>query len=230
MGWKMIYLARRNPALAPEQFPQAWREHSSLGAGCTNVRDKIVSVAQCSRVLDAPPLPGTSADYDGVNLLALRDLRAATDIWNDAETLAVMRPDEPRVFSTYVRNFTLVCEERPLRDVPRSTTGLFGFLRRREGVDKTAWQQRMAGAEAQSCIRVGAFADAGRVVHDAVDLPPPQGYEYDAILEWWFESPDAARAAFRGRDVRQALAAGVGAFADLERSVFMFTRVTHSRP
>ena len=33
MGWKMIYLARRNPALAPEQFPQAWREHSALGAG-----------------------------------------------------------------------------------------------------------------------------------------------------------------------------------------------------
>lgn len=32
MGWKMIYLARRNPALAPEQFPQAWREHSALVA------------------------------------------------------------------------------------------------------------------------------------------------------------------------------------------------------
>ena len=24
MGCKMIYLARRNPALAPGQFPQAW--------------------------------------------------------------------------------------------------------------------------------------------------------------------------------------------------------------
>ena len=47
MGWKMIYLAQRNPALAPEQFPQAWREHSALGAGCTNVRGKVLSVAAC---------------------------------------------------------------------------------------------------------------------------------------------------------------------------------------
>ncbi len=103
MGWKMIYLARRNPSLAPEQFPQAWREHSALGAGCTNVRDKVLSVTQCSRVLEGAPLPGAATDYDGVNLLVLRDLQAATDIWNDAETLAIMRPDEPRVFSTYDR-------------------------------------------------------------------------------------------------------------------------------
>ena len=46
MGWKMIYLARRNPALTAEQFPQAWREHSALGAGCTNVREKVLSVAE----------------------------------------------------------------------------------------------------------------------------------------------------------------------------------------
>ena len=72
MAWKMIYLARRNPALAPEDFPQAWREHSALGAGCTNVRDKVKSVRQCSRDLEnTPRLPGATADYDGVNLLVL---------------------------------------------------------------------------------------------------------------------------------------------------------------
>ncbi|MBP6105040.1 MAG: EthD domain-containing protein [Steroidobacteraceae bacterium] len=120
MGWKMIYLARRNPALAPEQFPHAWREHSALGAGCASVRDRILSVAQCSRILEGATPPGTAADFDGVNLLSLRDLQAASDIWNDPETLAVMRPDEPRVFSTYVREFTLVCEERVLRDLTRS--------------------------------------------------------------------------------------------------------------
>jgi hypothetical protein len=141
-----------------------------------------------------------------------------------------MRPDEPRVFSTYVRNFTLVCGERPLRDVPRSATGLFGFLRRHEGVDAAAWRKRMADPATESSILGGAFAAAGRVVHDAVHVPPPQGYEYDSILEWWFESPDAARAALGGRDVRHALRGVMGAFTDLERSVFMFTRVTHSRP
>ena len=46
MGWKMIYLARRNPALAPEQFPQAWREHSALGAGCTELASEDLQHGQ----------------------------------------------------------------------------------------------------------------------------------------------------------------------------------------
>ena len=114
--WKMIYLARRNPALAAEDFPQAWREHSALGRQCVNVADRVKSVAQCSRVLEHPDLPpGASADYDGVNLLALRDRQSADDIWSDAETLRIMRPDEPRVFADYVRNFSLLCRQQVLR-------------------------------------------------------------------------------------------------------------------
>ena len=46
MNWKMIYLARRNPRLKPEEFPQAWREHSALGARCTNVVAKVLSVVK----------------------------------------------------------------------------------------------------------------------------------------------------------------------------------------
>ena len=75
---KMIYLARRNPVLAPEDFAQAWREHSALGAGCSNVRDKVLSVSQCSRVLTLPGLVGAADDYDGVNLLLMRDLQQCT--------------------------------------------------------------------------------------------------------------------------------------------------------
>lgn len=229
MSWKMIYLARRNPALAAAEFPQAWREHSALGARCTNVRDKVLSVAQCSRILEPPPLPGAADDYDGVNLMTLRDLQAATDIWNDPETLAIMRPDEPRVFAAYVRDFTLVCEESALRDAPRSTTCLVGFLRRRAGMTPEAWGRRMAG-EAAVTLTGGAFAVACRIVHNRVCLPPPPGYEYDSIVEWWFDSPAAARAACGGADLRALLTGPVARAADLQRSVFMFTRVTHSRP
>lgn len=229
MGWKMIYLARRNPALAPEQFPQAWREHSALGAGCTNVRDKVLSVMQCSRVLEGPPLPGASSDYDGVNLLALRDLQAATDIWNDAETLAIMRPDEPRVFSTYVREFSLVCRERVLREAPRSRCCITGFLRRHAGQTREGFQQAWAAAAAAEG-RTPALADCVRVVHNDVHLEPPPGYDYDGIAEWWFESAEQARSAFGGSDIRSALGPALAAVAALDRSVFMFTQVTHSRP
>jgi hypothetical protein len=229
MGWKMIYLARRNPALAPEQFPQAWREHSALGAGCTNVRDKVLSVTQCSRVLEGPPLPGASSDYDGVNLLALRDLQAATDIWNDAETLAIMRPDEPRVFSTYVREFTLVCQERVLRDAPRGRCCVVGFLRRRPGLTRAGFQQAWAVGEASE-LKTAGFTEAGRVVHNDVHADPPPGYDYDGIAEWWFESADTARRALDAGDLRSALRPALDGITALDQSVFMFTRVTHSRP
>ncbi|MEG2048762.1 MAG: hypothetical protein RR100_18070, partial [Comamonas sp.] len=65
--WKMIYLARRNPALAAADFPQAWREHSALGRQCKNVGQRVKAVAQCSRQLQADA-PALSTDYDGVNL------------------------------------------------------------------------------------------------------------------------------------------------------------------
>jgi hypothetical protein len=229
MGWKMIYLARRNPALAPEQFAQAWREHSALGAGCTNVRDKVLSVTQCSRVLEAPPLLGAAADYDGVNLLSLRDLQAATDIWNDRETLAIMRPDEPRVFSTYVREFTLVCRERVLRDAPRGNACVVAFLRRRDGLTRDEFLRAWA-AEAASASNTDAFGAAIRLVHNDVHGDPPPGYDFDGIAEWWFATPEAARTAFGGADLRTKLPSALAAIADLEHSVFMFTRVTHSRP
>ena len=219
---KMIYLARRNPALREDQFSQAWREHSALGAGCTNVRDKVLSVMRCSRVLQGPPLPGSAIDYDGVNLLALRDVQAAADIWNDPETLAIMRPDEPRVFSTYVRHFSLVCGERVLRDQARGACCVLGFLKARAGVPASS----LAAASLDNADLPGA----GRVVWNAVLQPPPDGYDFDVITEWWYPSADAARAALDAQDVRNQLGAGLQSCLDAARSVFMFTQVTHSRP
>ena len=75
MGWKMIYLARRNPSLAPEDFAQAWREHSALGRQCKNVGQRVKAVAQCARQLRADA-QALSADYDGVNLMVLAERRS----------------------------------------------------------------------------------------------------------------------------------------------------------
>lgn len=222
MSWKMIYLARRNPALAPEAFPQAWREHSALGAQCTNVRDKVVQVMQCSRVLDGPALAGASTDYDGVNLLEIRSRQAADDIWSDAETLAVMKPDEPRVFSTYVRHFTLVCEGHALDDRPRGRCVVVGFLRRSAAATAADWlAARDAGA---------ALPGVGRCVWNEVVAEPPPGYAYDAIVEWWYDTPEAARAALGGAGLPSSLPPAVSKPVELPSSVFMFTQVTHHRP
>lgn len=254
--WKMIYLARRNPALAAEDFAQAWREHSALGRQCRNVQDKVLGVQQCTRLrsdgvrtAEDGGLPGASTDYDGVNLLQLRDLAVATDLWNDPETLAIMRPDEPRVFSTYVRNFTLVCREQVLRGAPNGEpvalpVVLFGFLRRRAGVSASDFGAAWAGnAQHADWLAAPALQQAQRVVHNSVVQAPPAGYGYDGIAEWWFASAEAARAAFGGSSgageggssgtgggLRGQLPAACAAVADLERSVFLFTQVTHQRP
>lgn len=231
--WKMIYLARRNPALAAGDFAQAWREHSALGRQCRNVQDKVLGVTQCTRLRDGGEdggLPGASFDYDGVNLLQLRDLGVATDIWNDPETQAIMRPDEPRVFSTYVRDFTLVCGERVLRAAPAGEVVLFGFLRRRPGLSKNAFDAAWADGPPDAWLAAPALQHALRVVHNSVVQTPPAGYDYDGIAEWWFASADAARAALAAGDLRARLPAAYGPVADLARSVFMFTRVSHRRP
>lgn len=229
--WKMIYLARRNPTLAAEDFPQAWREHSALGRRCRNVQDKVLGVTQCSRVLEGDGIAGCSTDYDGVNLLRLRDLQAASDIWHDPETLAIMRPDEPRVFSTYVRDCALVCREHVVREAAAGGVCVLAFLRRRAGVSRADFD-----ANGLAAVWLGAPASrsAQRMVLNAVVQPPPSGYDYDAIAEWWFESVSVARAAFfgrsAGRDLREQLPALFEARVDLARSVFLFTQVSHRRP
>ena len=238
--WKMIYLARRNPALAAEDFAQAWREHSALGRQCRNVQEKVLGVTQCTRLRNVEEstvedggLRGASTDYDGVNLLQLRDLSVASDLWNDPETLAIMRPDEPRVFSTYVRNFTLVCREHVLRDGPEGEVVLFGFVRRRAGLSQLEFDAAWSDGRRDEWLAASALQDALHAVHNSVVQVPPEGYDYDGIAEWWFANADAARAAFDGSgagDLRSQLPAAYGELIDLERSVFMLTQVSHRRP
>ena len=225
----MIYLARRNPVLAAEDYAQAWREHSALGSSCRSVGLRVRAVAQCSRVLDAA-LQGAADDYDGVNLMWLKDREAATAIWSDPEVLAVMRPDEPRVFSTYVREVSLVCRELVLRDVPRSSVVLHGFLRRQGALSAADFQLAWMACNPGQQLLMGPLSQAGRVVYNEVVDTPPPGYEFDAIVEWWFDSVEDVSEAFACSDLREQLSAPLAKLFDLDRSVFMLTRVTHSKP
>lgn len=104
-----------------------------------------------------------------------------------------------------------------------------GFLRRRPGMSRDEFERAWA-AGAASELNAPAIMGAVRVVHNDVHVEPPPGYDYDGIAEWWFESPERARQALGEQDLRGALPAELAGCADLDRSIFMFTRVTHSRP
>ncbi len=220
--WKMIYLARRNPALAAGDFAQAWREHSALGRQCRNVQDKVLGVTQCARLLTHAPA-GASTEYDGVNLLRLRDRQAAKDIWSDPETLAIMRPDEPRVFDRYVRDFTLLAREQVLREGAAGDAVLLGFLRRLPRVAPADFAHALAQAGLP-------WPQASRVVLNTVEPQRPPGYDFDAIVEWWFDDTEALRAALGTGDLRRALPLLMTAVCDPAAPVFMATGVSHRRP
>jgi len=222
-SWKMIYLARRNPALRFDEFPQAWREHSTLGRQCTNVQDKVVGVTQCVR-LD-PAAPGTQAGYDGLNLLRLRDREAADSIWSDPDTLRVMRPDEPRVFDRYVREFTVVAQETVWHDGPCGDAVLAGFLQRAPGHDS----QQTLVAVAQACAGLPLPPQA-RLVGNRVEPQRPAGYDFDVIVELWLPGPAELLAACVPDGWLPQLQHALHDSTHSSANVWMATRVSHRRP
>ncbi|MBS0466090.1 MAG: EthD domain-containing protein [Proteobacteria bacterium] len=220
--WKMVYLARRNPRLAPEEFPQAWREHSSLGRQCHNVQDRVHGVTQCVRLL-AYLSPDASTAYDGVNLLQLRDRESADAIWSDPETLAIMRPDEPRVFDRYVRECALVAQEQVLQAGPAGNAVLLAFLKRRATVAPADFERALR-------LHTKPWDAVQSTVLNLVEPERPTGYDYDAIVEWWFQDEAGMIRSIAGRSLADALPVLYLTVCDFTASVFLPTRVSHRRP
>ena len=133
-----------------------------------------------------------------------------------------MRPDEPRVFSTYVRNFALTAREAVIKDGAQTEVCVYLFLK-----------PRAPGALDEVVLAPSPsspWAQAQRLVSNRVDGAQPSGYEYELIVEAWYVSVDAVAAAFAGQSVWAALPAELGAHIDAATSVCMLTRVTHRRP
>lgn len=224
-SWKMIYLAKRNPQLAANEFAQAWREHSALGKQCRNVQDKVLGVTQCTSILSMGidnNLKGIYPNADGVNLLQIRDLQVASDIWNDPETQSIMKPDELRVFDRYVRDFTLVAEEHVLVDVPAGQAVLIGFL---NNITSSGPEPLRETVQEFSQLNTDK-----RLVLNLVQADRPAAYNYDAIVEWWFDDTDQLLERLGPVEVQIQLQVAFDSICDLKSSVFMATQVTHRRP
>lgn len=231
MASKMIYLAKRNPATTHEQFLENWKGHSALTARFPEMRKHFLQVAQCSRIQDDSLLPEATRDYDGLNLLTMRSLLDALEVWDSADARTTMRSDELRVFSTYARDFTLIAEDSVLIDGPMRGTVVVQFLRRRAGSDRESFIKAWSGAQGRALMACSAFTGTvRRFVHNYVVLDPPPGYEYDGIAELWFDRLDEALSLFADAGFRQHFFAGATDFCDPAGSVLMLTRVNLARP
>jgi hypothetical protein len=199
---KTVYLARRNPDTTYEEFLRNWRHHAKLSAQFPSIVGSHTSVVQCARIPDLHQ-DGINQDFDGANLLGLRSLLHAVEVFDDPAR-EVLRPDERRVFSTYVQDTSLITLETVLSEKPIGKCVLLELVGRRDDLDQAGFIQAWTGRSARALMETTAFEESvGRFVHNFVVLPPPPGYEFDGIGELWFDDLAGAQRFLDSHDFKK---------------------------
>ena len=227
MNPKMIYLARRNPATDHAGFLENWAGHAELSGRFPNIATNFRRVIQCDAQPERDVPPGVSSDYDGVNLLSMRTVGGMAGVWRDPAVIETMEPDELRVFSGYVRDFTIICAEEVVLEGPYTEHLAVRFLARRSGVDRKSFVARWSGAGGRALTALDG--PLRRLVHDHRMFPAPDGYPYDGIEELWFDTAEDRSAFFRDEEVAAEFDAQTEV-VDLDASVVVFADVTLAVP
>jgi hypothetical protein len=190
---KTIYLAARNPDTSADQFLKNWKEHAELSAAFPSIHDVYMGIAQCVPVPDLGR-PDLSTRYDGVNLLPVRGIVDALEVYDDPN-IQVMLADELRVFANHVADTTLITFETVVRDGPISEIVLLEFVQRRPGVSQTDFTKFWMGARARRLQSAERFRNTvRRYVNDLVIVEPPEAVPYDGVSELWFDDAEQALA------------------------------------
>src|SRR4051812_7900692 len=112
MDFKLYYVARRNPAIRVEDWPETWRSHFRYVSQFPMIAPNVKALHYCARIRSpgapgsdgAPALPGAKHDYDGVGIVAPRpDVLKVSYPQDVRDKIDV---DERRVFDALVRTFS----------------------------------------------------------------------------------------------------------------------------
>jgi len=219
---KLAYLARRNPALTVEEFALRWRQHSLLAGSMPSIRPGVVQTAHCLNHYDRTLFARATLEYDGVNFLTLTSADIALSMWQSDEALELLQPDELATFSTYARHFTLTTHEHLASPGPMRHHNLIFFLKRDHRTSPADFTATLV--EAQAEVAGGRRA----VVNVVVDRQP--GYNFDAVTELWFDSPDELRDVAGSPVFADTYLGRRAEICDEMRTVAMTTRLSHARP
>lgn len=193
---KLIYLAKRNPALTREGFTRRWRQHGALGMSMprwVNIR----RYAHCD--VQQLGIKGVSEDYDGVGLIWHRSPEARMRHRADNSSQGQMVEDEAHTFAEPVYNFCLLAEESVLRSEGVGPVKLIRFVERSKAITAEAFARAWKGQYASALLQGTTSGDMLRYVQNHVlppELPRGWGLRSDCVDEFWFESRDKAAAAF----------------------------------
>jgi hypothetical protein len=233
MDYKMIYLAKRNPTVAPEDWPRTWRTHPKFVSQFPIIGAAIDHLNYCARLreptLDGKAFdpPGVSREYDGVAVVASDDGRLHTNAI-PKDIYEQILDDERRVFSMNVEQFSVQCREASVQGERRGPAAVIRFVARKPGTSKEAFAEAFQAQEA-AAERAIAAGKTTRQVRNTVIAEPPPGYEYDAVLETWFDSAEAATRSFADPDLAP-LVRDLPAACDPAKAVTMLTEVIYALP
>lgn len=222
---KVIYLAKRNPRIARDDFGARWKQHSLLGGSLTGLRPNFRQVAQCLNVHDRSAVPAASLEYDGVNLLTMVTPESVSAIWQLDEVHDHILSDELETFDRYVRHFALEARGYETSPGPMQGFCLIHFLKRDRRLDMDGFIDGLRAATAGLAAAVGL----GRtVVNRVVDRQP--GYNFDAVSEVWLADEEAAKNLLASEAWTQGYLGERGRIADHSRTLTMWTRINYARP
>jgi len=185
MTGKLVYLARRNPALTHEEFSRRWVKHATnVSAGAPEALTEIRMARYC--------LVDSGAEYDGVGLLSLESLNSIPTMHRALVGTEVSLADELRTFSGFVKDFTVYCDEEVLRDAAPTTHAVLHFVRRSASIGPSAFAA--AWCDYARGLEQSLDGTLSRHVLNHVIAPAPPGYGFDGVHELWCESSQGAAA------------------------------------
>jgi hypothetical protein len=229
--YKLIYLARRNPAVARADWPETWRSHATFANQFAFVANDISYSCYCNRI-DDPKLRGRpidlaclSNDHDGVALGVSSTVETLQGGGFSKEERRLIDQDELRVFDMLTPNFSFYCTETVLKDGKFGEYGIFQFLARKPGLSRDAFDARFAAYAPTARAAVDALGTVARYAHNRPIHDPPPLFPFDAISDCWFASEEDALHALLVPDLTAKLAE----FCDMSRSITMLTHAFRRR-
>ena len=228
---KLIYLARRNPDTSRGDWPKTWKSHAIFASQFAAARSRIEWMRYCNRI-DAPmlngapvSLPMVSTAHDGVALINSGPNQHSLSPLPD-DVRQALDTDELRVFDQYVKNFSLPCVETAVLEGLPGKAAVYVFL---PAGDSTL-RDRLDACHAEIVRRaLPALTGVSRYAHNHPVQAQDPPFDFGAVIEMWFATPDdAARALKEG--ALQPVLDDLARFADMGRAVIMLTGPCHAYP
>ena len=228
---KLIYLARRNPALSRREFVVRWRRHGALGMSLPRWRN-VARYVHCDALLPSAPTSAIDPDHDAIGIVWHRSPAARAAHLADTGSRRQMEQDELETFARPIVETCLIARELVLLAPPAATAATIATA---NAVKLTRFLQATSDAPTPGAaftrefvgVRQRELAAAGAPVRGhLLDLPlPPErgtawGLDCAAVEEFWFDGLAAAEAAAR---LLATDSSAPAAFAVLTNEVLLYS-------